>query len=100
MKGESEGAPYHNPQDTEHQIPEALRSRTVVIRPRHRLPVAFTERRWEALRPIIELGRLRAREVLLGEAHPETDLRASGRAPTVILSDLLRRRSPWRRPLD
>lgn len=100
MKGESEGAPYRNPLDTEHHIPEPFRSRTVVIRPRHRLPVAFTERRWEVLRPIIDLGRLRAREVLLGEVHPETDLRAPGRAPTVILADLLRRGSPWRRPLD
>lgn len=90
-KGESEGGIYRNPRETEHVIPEPYRSRTVVIRPRHRLPVSFTERRWEVLSPIIELGRLRAREVLLGESHPETGLRAAGRAPTVLLAGWLRR---------
>lgn len=91
MKGESEGPLYRNPRETEHHIPEPFRSRMVVIRPRHRLPVAFAERRWEVLRPIMDLGRLRAREVLLGEMHPETELQAPGRAPTVILTRLLRR---------
>ncbi|HEX2642033.1 MAG TPA: patatin-like phospholipase family protein [Thermoanaerobaculia bacterium] len=92
-KGESEGGIYRNPRETEHVIPEPYRSRTVVIRPRHRLPVSFTERRWEVLTPIIGLGRLRAREVLLGESHPETELRAPGRAPTVLVAGLLRRAS-------
>jgi predicted acylesterase/phospholipase RssA len=90
-KGESEGGLYRNPREIEHVIPEPYRSRTVVIRPRHRLPVSFTERRWEALLPIIELGGLRAREVLLGESHPETEARALGRAPTVLVARLLRR---------
>lgn len=91
MKGESEGALYRSPQDTEHVIPEPYRDRVVVIRPRHRLPIAFVERRWEALHPIMDLGRLRAREVLLGETHPETEIRAPGRSPSVILAGWLRR---------
>jgi predicted acylesterase/phospholipase RssA len=93
-KGESEGGLYRNPRDADHVIPEPYRSRIVVIRPRHRLPVSFTERRWEILSPIIGLGRLRAREVLLGERHPETEVRAAGRAPTVLVAGLLRRASP------
>lgn len=77
MKGESEGGLYRNPREPDHVIPSPFRERTVVIRPRHRLPVAFTERRWSALYQAMELGRLRAREVLLGESHPETELRGS-----------------------
>lgn len=77
MKGESEGHLYRNPRETDHVIPSPFRERTVVIRPRHRLPIAFTERRWPMLYQAMELGRLRAREVLLGESHPETDLRGS-----------------------
>ncbi|HVR97512.1 MAG TPA: patatin-like phospholipase family protein [Thermoanaerobaculia bacterium] len=91
MKGESEGAFYRNPRETEHVIPEPFRSRTVVIRPRHRLPVTFTERRWLILRQAIEVGRLRAREVFLGEAHPETEVRAEGTAPTRLVFGLLAR---------
>jgi len=91
MKGESEGNLYRSPRDTEHAIPAALRDRVIVIRPRHRLPVAFTEKRWPVLRDIVELGRLRAREVLLGERHPETDVRAAGTSPTILLSRFLRR---------
>jgi len=90
MKGESEGELYRSPRETEHVIPAGLRDRVVVIRPRHRLPLSFTERRWEVLRPIMDLGRLRAREVLLGERHPETDLRAPGMSPTAFLARLLR----------
>jgi predicted acylesterase/phospholipase RssA len=90
MKGESEGELYRSPYDTEHVMPASLRERTVVIRPRHRMPVSFTERRWEVLKRIVELGRLRAREVLLGERHPETDLRAAGSSPTALLSRILR----------
>ncbi|HEX6902380.1 MAG TPA: patatin-like phospholipase family protein [Thermoanaerobaculia bacterium] len=77
MKGESEGDLYRNPRETDHLIPSPFRERTVVIRPRHRLPAAFTERRWPVLYQTMELGRLRAREVLLGESHPETELRGS-----------------------
>lgn len=75
-KGESEGGLFRNPAEPLHQIPSPWRERTVVIRPRHRLPVDFTEKRWSVLSGIVEIGRLRAREVLLGESHPEvTDVR-------------------------
>lgn len=70
-KGESEGSLYRNPAEPAHEIPSPWRERTLVIRPRHRLPVAFTERRWSVLSGIVEIGRLRAREVLLGESHEE-----------------------------
>lgn len=89
MKGESEGEIYRSPLETEHVIPASLRDRIVVIRPRHRLPLAFTEKRWPLLRDTIELGRLRAREVLLGERHPGTDVRAAGASPTAVLARLL-----------
>ena len=75
MKGESEGLPYRNSHDPLHEIPAPYRERTVVIRPRHRLPCSWTERRWPVLVQIIEMGRLRAREVILGESHPETERR-------------------------
>jgi len=91
MKGESEGNLYRNPRDTEHVVPAALRDRVIVVRPRHRLPVAFTEKRWHVLRDVVELGRLRAREVLLGERHVETDVRAASTSPTLLLSRFLRR---------
>lgn len=94
MKGESEGPLYRNPGEIEHEIPAPYRDRVVVVRPRHRLPMGFVERRWPALRATIELGRLRAREVLLGEAHPETEARADGMAVSLLLAKvLLRRRS-------
>jgi predicted acylesterase/phospholipase RssA len=96
MKGESEGEIYRSPRETEHIIPDRWRDRVVVIRPRHRLPLSFTERRWPALRDTIELGRLRAREVLLGERHPETDVRAAGVSPTLFLSRLFRPTHPRR----
>jgi predicted acylesterase/phospholipase RssA len=70
-KGESEGGLYRNLAEPQHEIPSPFRERMVVIRPRHRLPVAFTERRWPILGGIAEIGRLRAREVLLGEDHPD-----------------------------
>ena len=88
MKGESEGLPYRNPLEIEHAVPPQYRDRLVVIRPRHRIPIPFLERRWPALLQTIELGRLRTREVLLGEVHPETDVRA-GIAPSVIVARLL-----------
>jgi predicted acylesterase/phospholipase RssA len=90
MKGESEGGLYRSLRDAEHTIPASVRGGIVVIRPRHRLPVSFTERRWTVVREIIEMGRLRAREVLLGERHSQTDLRAIRPAPTVSLTRLLR----------
>ncbi len=91
MKGEGEGRIYRHPKEPEHVIPEPFRSRTVVIRPRHRLPLTFTERRWPVLRQTIEIGRLRTREVLLGEAHSETEARAEGTAPTRLVLGLLAR---------
>lgn len=89
MKGESEGPPYRNPREVEHEIPPAFRDRLVVIRPRHRLPTPFLERRWSVIVQAIELGRLRAREVLLGEVHPPTDVRAERIAPSVLVARLL-----------
>jgi predicted acylesterase/phospholipase RssA len=82
-KGESEGGLYRNPDDYEHEMPAMYRDRVVVIRPRHRMPLRFTERRWTKLLPIAEMGRLRAREVLLGERHPECDAIARGTAVTL-----------------
>jgi predicted patatin/cPLA2 family phospholipase len=97
MKGESEGDLYRSPRQTEHAVPASLHDRMVIIRPRHRLPVSFTERRWPVLRETVELGRLRAREVLLGERHPQTDVRAAGASPSALLTRLLR--SPFSHPL-
>jgi predicted acylesterase/phospholipase RssA len=96
MKGESEGGLYRGPRDADHAIPPPYRERAVVIRPRHRLPISFVERRWPAVLQTIELGHLRAREVLLGESHPGTEARAEGRAPTALLAGLLR--AGWRAP--
>jgi predicted acylesterase/phospholipase RssA len=89
MKGESEGGLYRNPHEPDHVIPSRFRERTVVIRPRHRLPCAFTERRWEMLRATMDLGRLRAREVILGERHQETEVRAQLGALDLIVRRLL-----------
>jgi predicted acylesterase/phospholipase RssA len=88
MKGESEGGLYRSPAEVDHVLPPDVAARTVVIRPRHRLPVAYVERRWPVLAGLADLGRLRAREVLLGEEHPETQLRADGRSPTARLARL------------
>lgn len=91
MKGESEGGIFKSAHDVDHEIPAALRDRVVVIRPRHRLPISFTERRWPVLSDLIHLGDLRTREILLGERHPETDIAAPGEAPSAKLSRLVRR---------
>lgn len=89
MKGESEGLPYRNPREVQHAVPPAYLGRLIVIRPRHRLPTPFLERRWPVLLQAIELGRLRAREVLLGEAHAATDVRPDRIAPSVLLARLI-----------
>jgi len=89
MKGESEGGLYRNPHEPDHVIPPPYRERMVVIRPRHRLPCVFTERRWEMLRATMDLGRLRAREVILGETHSETEARAELGALDLLLRRLL-----------
>lgn len=92
-KGESEGGLYRHPDDVDHVVAD---DRVVVIRPRHRMPLGFIERRWPHLRPIADLGELRAREVLLGERHAECDLAAKGAAPSVYLNALRKRlRRPW-----
>ncbi len=89
MKGQSEGHPYRGPQDPEHVIPASFRERMVVIRPRHRLPASFLEHRWPILLQTVELGRLRAREVLLGESHPETETHGDAGVLLPLLSRLL-----------
>ncbi|HEX7828290.1 MAG TPA: patatin-like phospholipase family protein [Thermoanaerobaculia bacterium] len=91
LKGESEGGIYKNTRDVDHVIPAPYRDRVVVIRPRHRLPVSFTEKRWEKLAQLMLIGDLRTREVLLGERHAETDLRARGESPSVRALRLWRR---------
>ncbi|HEV7667144.1 MAG TPA: patatin-like phospholipase family protein [Thermoanaerobaculia bacterium] len=95
-KGESEGGLCRSPRDSEHLPPADLARKMVVLRPRHRLSIGFVERDWNVVARTMEVGRLRAREVLLDERHPETDVRAEGRAPTAILAGLLlgRRRRP------
>jgi predicted acylesterase/phospholipase RssA len=85
VKGESEGGIYKSMRDVDHVVAPRFRDRIVVVRPRHRLPYAFRERRWEKISELIALGDLRAREVLLGERHPETDIRAAGDSPTLRL---------------
>lgn len=82
IKGESEGGIYKSTRDPNHEIPAAFRDRVVVIRPRHRLPYAFVEHKWSRISELITLGDLRTREILLGERHPETDIRAAGEAPS------------------
>ncbi len=79
QKGESEGGLFKRKGDYDHIVSDP---RVIVIRPRHRPPLAFTESRWERLTPFIRVGYLRTREVLLGERHPETDVRAEGEAPS------------------
>lgn len=79
-KGESEGPLFRNALDDERLPPASMPENVIVIRPRHRLPLGFMERRWSRLQPIADLGALRAREVLLGERHAATDLAARGKA--------------------
>lgn len=78
-KGESEGGINRSVDEPDHVVRD---ERVVVIRPRHRLPLGFVERRWQRLAPIADMGALRAREVLLGEHHAACDLAARGRAPS------------------
>lgn len=90
VKGESEGGVYKSAREPDHVIPKVYRDRMVIIRPRHRLPYSFTERRWQKLSELILIGDLRTREILLGEKHPETDVRAAGESPTMRLLRLWR----------
>lgn len=91
LKGESEGGIYKSTRDVDHVIPPQYRDRVVVIRPRHRVPVSFTEKRWDRLSQLMLVGDLRTREVLLGESHPETELRAKGESPSVRVLRLWRK---------
>lgn len=86
QKGESEGGLFKRRGDYDHVVTDP---RVVVIRPRHRLPYAFNERRWETLVPLMRLGYLRTREVLLGEEHPETHVSAAGEAPSATLRKIV-----------
>lgn len=90
LKGESEGEIYKSTRDVNHVISAEYRDRVVVIRPRHRVPYGFTERRWKKLSELITLGDFRTREVLLGERHPETDVRAPGESPSARVLRLWR----------
>ena len=87
QKGESEGGLFKKKDDYEHVVTDP---RVVVIRPRHRLPFSFTERRWEVLDVLAHIGYLRTREILLGEDHPETHVRAQGEAPSARARRILR----------
>jgi predicted acylesterase/phospholipase RssA len=84
-KGESEGGIFRNRSDPDHVVHD---HRVVVIRPRHRMPLSFVERRWDRLVQFAEIGALRAREVLLDERHPETDVAARRAAPSLYLSKM------------
>lgn len=86
-KGESEGGLHRNADDPDHVVRD---ERVLVIRPRHRMPIGFVERRWEKLAPIADLGALRAREVLLGERHAQCDVAAKGRAPSYYVNAVWR----------
>jgi hypothetical protein len=101
MKGESEGGLCRQVMEGDHEIAPEYRERVVVIRPRHRLPLNFVERRWPPLARIADLGALRAREVLLGERHAECDLAARGRAfsaHVLTVRNAIRRASAALRP--
>jgi predicted acylesterase/phospholipase RssA len=87
QKGESEGGLFKRKGDYEHVITDP---RVVVIRPRHRLPFSFTERRWDVLDVLARIGYLRAREILVGEEHIETHVRAVGDAPSARARRILR----------
>jgi predicted acylesterase/phospholipase RssA len=87
QKGESEGGLFKKKGDYEHVVTDP---RVVVIRPRHRLPFGFIERRWDLLDVLARIGYLRTREVLLGEHHMETHVRAEGDAPSARARRILR----------
>lgn len=87
QKGESEGGLFKKKNDYEHIVTDP---RVIVIRPRHRLPVSFTEQRWDVLDDLARIGYLRTRESLLGEDHIETYVRAEGEAPSARARRILR----------
>jgi predicted acylesterase/phospholipase RssA len=87
QKGESEGGLFKRRGDYNHVVTDP---RVIVIRPRHRLPFSFTERRWDVLDVLSRIGYLRTREILLGEDHVETHVRAEGEAPSARARRILR----------
>ena len=87
QKGECEGGLFRNADDTEHVIPSEYRDRVVVIRPLHRLDVAFVERRWDRLQRLANLGAERAEQVLAGTTEDRGPCH-HGRAPTWYLTRL------------
>jgi predicted acylesterase/phospholipase RssA len=86
QKAACEGGLFRNFDDPDHAIPETYRDAVVVIRPRHRLDIAFAERRWERMAPIADLGAARAREVLLDAAPAEGGKCEHGMPPTWYLT--------------
>jgi predicted acylesterase/phospholipase RssA len=71
QKGECEGGLFRNVDEDDHEIPGKYRDRVVVIRPRHRIDLRFSERRWKYLGPAADFGAQRAREVLLGQTFAD-----------------------------
>lgn len=94
LKGEAEGGLYRSPKDHEHVIPEEFCDRVVVVRPRKRVDHSFTEYRVDRLSKIMDLGYLRAREAILGESHPQTNV---GRDDSSILTVLIKTLTKIRR---
>jgi predicted acylesterase/phospholipase RssA len=90
QKGECEGGLFRNMDEPDHLIPDHLRDRVVVIRPRHLLGISFMERRWRRLAPIADLGAQRAREVLLAQTPAGPDPCQHGKSPTSYLARLNR----------
>lgn len=86
QKGECEGGLFRSAEDTEHQVAPQYAERVVIIRPRHRLPLGFTERCWELLQPIADLGVRRTRELLLREPSAESGACHHAKAPTWYLA--------------
>jgi len=69
MRSESEGGMYRSPREPDHVIPSPFDRRVVTIRPRQRVHLGLIGNSWHAIVELIELGRRRTQEVLLGE-HP------------------------------
>lgn len=96
QKGLCEGGLFRNADDPDHGIGEAYRHRVVVIRPHHPLPISFTERRWERLVPIADLGASRTREIVLEDAASDHTPCTHRVSPSV---HLIRGRNTLRRML-
>lgn len=89
---EEDGGIFRNLDDWDHAIPQEYQDRVILIRPRRRLPCGFTENEWETLELTMNIGYARAREVLLGEHHPElTGIHGNGVSPVLHLLRVRRR---------